>query len=114
LGIKNIYDIESKYVPKKSFLRKKRDRKKIEEEEDQKETIEQGIGVRSHVHKKKGKEHYQNDKAGKVEDKKTSKVEDKKIGKVEDQNTDEKKKNDEKKKTHQVFVQYKVVEGIGE
>jgi hypothetical protein len=84
LGIKNIYDTESKYVPKKSFLREERDRKKIEEEEEWKETTEQGIGVRSHVHKKKGKEHNQNDKAGKVEDKKT--------GKVEDQKTDEKKK----------------------
>jgi hypothetical protein len=58
--------------------------------------------------KKEGKEHNQNDKAGKVEDKKTGKVEDKKTGKVEDQKTDE------KKKTHQVFVQYKSVEGIGE
>jgi hypothetical protein len=100
LGIKNIYDTESKYVPKKSFLREERDRKKIEEEEERKETTEQGIGVRSHVHEKKGKEHNQNDKAGKVEDKKT--------GKVEDQKTDE------KKKTHQVFVQDKAVEGIGE
>jgi hypothetical protein len=55
LGIKNIYDTKSKYVPKKSFLREERDRKKIEEEEEQKETTEQGIGVRSHVHKKKEK-----------------------------------------------------------
>jgi hypothetical protein len=55
LGIKNIYDTESKYVPKKTFLREERDRKKIEEEEERKETTEQGIGVRSHVHKKKGK-----------------------------------------------------------
>nr|ULF47626.1 Ycf1 protein [Cathaya argyrophylla] len=114
LGIKNIYDTESKYVPKKSFLREERDRKKIEEEEERKETTEQGIGVRSHVHKKKGKEHNRNDKAGKVEDQKTGKVEDQKTGKVEDQKTDEKKKADEKKKTHQVFVQYKAVEGIGE
>nr|YP_009913499.1 Ycf1 [Picea mariana]QLJ93365.1 Ycf1 [Picea mariana] len=113
-GIKNIYDTESKYVPKKSFLREERDRKKIEEEEERKETTEQGIGVRSHVHKKKGKEHNRNDKAGKVEDQKTGKVEDQKTGKVEDQKTDEKKKADEKKKTHQVFVQYKAVEGIGE
>jgi hypothetical protein len=55
LGIKNIYDTESKYVPKKLFLREERDRKKIEEEEERNETTKQGIGVRSHVHKKKGK-----------------------------------------------------------
>jgi hypothetical protein len=55
LGIKNIYDTESKYVPKKLFLREEQDRKKIEEEEERKETTEQGIGVRSHVHKKRRK-----------------------------------------------------------
>jgi hypothetical protein len=38
LGIKNVYDTESKYVPKKSFLREERDQKKIEEEEEWKET----------------------------------------------------------------------------
>ena len=104
LGIKNIYNTKyntkSKPIPGKSFLQEERDRKKIEEEET--DVLKQGIGVRSDVQKKKGKEHNRNDEYGKVEEKKT--------GKVEDQQTDE----DQQTRNPKDLVQYKAVEGIGE
>nr|YP_010161219.1 hypothetical protein K4020_pgp008 [Abies fabri]QRH16967.1 hypothetical protein [Abies fabri]QRH18896.1 hypothetical protein [Abies fabri] len=91
LGIHNIYDTKSKPVPRKSFLREERDRKKMEEEERKETTnvMEQGIGARSYVQNKKGKEHNRNDEYGEVEDQQTGEVEDQQIGEVEDQQTGE-------------------------
>uniref|UniRef100_UPI0030FE9D4D Ycf1 n=1 Tax=Keteleeria hainanensis TaxID=418983 RepID=UPI0030FE9D4D len=144
LGIKNIYETKSKLLPGKSFLQEERDRKKMEEKE-QKETtnvLEQGIGARSYVQNKKGKEHNWNDEYDKVEDQQTGEVEDQQTGEVEDQQTgevedqqtgevedqqtgevedqqtgkveDQQTGKIEGQRTNRVIFQYRPVEAIGE